>query len=175
MKTLNILNSLLTLFLISAVISIPLLLIASTPILLNIEANTNYLKIFNQNKSINDYKYLIVLYYIITLTCYIVNVYGIYLIKKNVTCFTKLELFTKPVITNFYKSGWLFISSFLVLKTLTIIIQIDSGFITNNITFDMVTFALNPINGLLLGILFLIISKVFKIAAIQKQENELTI
>lgn len=182
MKSLRILNSLLTLFLISLVISIPILIITSVSMLSDIENNTSYLKILNQNKSINDYKYIIVLYYIITLICYTLNVYGVYLIKQNVTRFTNLELFTKNVMNNFYKTGWVFIISFISLKILTIFIQIDAGFITNQVNFDIINFTLNPINGLIIGILFLILSKVFEIAKKQKeeniklkQENELTI
>ena len=91
-------------------------------------------------------------------------------------------MFTKNVINNFYKTGWVFIISFISLKILTIFIQIDAGFITNQVNFDIINFTLNPINGLIIGILFLILSKVFYIAKIQKeenmelkQENELTI
>jgi len=171
MKSLRILNSLLLLLLIQLVLSIILILSISIPVLSDIENNTTFFKILNQPQPVKENIYLIVFFYMVTLVCYCSNVYGIYLIKKSVTNFTKLELFTPGNINNFSQAGWIFIGSFLILKIATIFIQIDLGFISSKINIDIENIALNPINGLLIGLLLLVLSRVFKIAMLQKEEN----
>lgn len=105
-------------------------------------------------------------------------VYSIYLFKQNTASFIKLNLFTNKVIKNFRVIGIIYITSYLISIIIKTIfeqdVKIEIGNDSNFYNF--------PLNGLVIGLFFLVLSKVFQIAKIQKeenielkQENELTI
>lgn len=104
-------------------------------------------------------------------------VYSIYLFKQNISSFIKFKLFTNQVIKNFKIMGGIYIVSYVIsslsypLFSQELKIEIGQD--------DFLNF---PLNGLVIGLFFLVLSKVFEIAKIQKeenielkQENELTI
>lgn len=93
-------------------------------------------------------------------------VYSIYLFKQNISSFIKFKLFTNQVIKNFKIMGGIYIVSYVIsslsypLFSQELKIEIGQD--------DFLNF---PLNGLVIGLFFLVLSKVFEIAIIQKQEN----
>lgn len=123
----------------------------------------------------DDLSYLILLFNFIFYSTY---TYSIFLFKQNVTSFLNFNFFTDRVIINFKTMGIIYILgniiNSLIIPFLKQHIKIDFGFDHNLLNF--------PLNGLIIGLFFLVMSKVFQIAKNQKeenielkQENELTI
>lgn len=105
-------------------------------------------------------------------------VYSIYLFKQNISSFIKLKLFTTQVIKNFRVIGVIYIVSYILSSLIVPLFKQDIKIEIAQDT-DFLNF---PLNGLIIGLFFLVLSKVFQIAKIQKeenielkQENELTI
>ena len=112
--------------------------------------------------------------------------YSIYLFKRNMQSFKNGSLFTTEVIQNFKIIGLIYLIGYFISTLVTFFVPIfkESKF-KIEIGFDEQSF--NglydfPLNGLIIGLLFLTLSKVFQIAKNQKeenielkQENELTI
>ncbi|UYW01566.1 DUF2975 domain-containing protein [Flavobacterium agricola] len=171
MKALRILNALLTLYIIQLVLIIPMLMFAFSSILKFEKNDMQAFKFINEANLVKDNFLLICIYFAICIVSYVVNIYGFILIRKCVTNFIKLDLFSLQNASYFIKSGWLFIGNFLVVKLFTIFMAIDLSSTINKFSFQFEDFILNPFNGLIIGILFLVIGKVFKIAFYQKQEN----
>ncbi len=112
------------------------------------------------------------------ITFYSAYTYSIFLFKQNITSFIKLELFTNKVIKNFKLMGIIYISGYIISSFIIPFFKQDIK-IEIGQNEDFLNF---PLNGLIIGLFFLVLSKVFQIAKIQKeqniklkQENELTI
>ncbi|HLV51297.1 MAG TPA: DUF2975 domain-containing protein, partial [Flavobacterium sp.] len=78
--------------------------------------------------------------------------------------------------------GYIFSVGYLLIYFLKPIVSIDDFLFFKKSTNGYETFISNPLNGLVIGLFFLVLSKVFQIAKKQKeenielkQENELTI
>lgn len=103
----------------------------------------------------------------------ILFLYSIYLLRKVVGYFQKSEIFKSEVVKNFNLIGILIISSSLVshlsLFTFTLINKVQLAL---SIEFGSYNSFLISIS---LGLFFMVISEVFKIAKNIKEENELTI
>ena len=123
----------------------------------------------------HDLLYLILFFNFIFYSTY---TYSIFLFKQNVTSFLNFNFFTDRVIINFKTMGIIYILgniiNSLIIPFFKQHIKIDFGFDNNLLNF--------PLNGLIIGLFFLVMSKVFQIAKNQKkenielkQENELTI
>lgn len=105
-------------------------------------------------------------------------VYSIYLFKQNISSFIEFKLFTNQVIKNFKIMGVIYIASYIISSLIVPLFRQD---IKIEIGQDQDFFNF-PLNGFVIGLFFLVLSKVFQIAKIQqeqnielKQENELTI
>lgn len=100
-------------------------------------------------------------------------VYGIYLLRKVVSLFQKREIFNDEVVRLFNLIGQLIIASSLISNL--------SLFIYNVVEKNHVGFSLDLgsydsfLISVSLGLFFMVISVVFKIAKSMKEENELTI
>lgn len=123
----------------------------------------------------NDYLYLILFFTFIFYSSY---TYSIFLFKQNITSFLNFNFFTDRAIKNFKTMGIIYILgniiTSLIIPSFEQHIKVDLGFDNNLLNF--------PLNGLIIGLFFLVLSKVFQIAKNQKeenielkQENELTI
>ncbi len=123
----------------------------------------------------DDLLYLILFFNFIFYSTY---TYSIFLFKQNITSFLNFNFFTDRVIINFKTMGIIYILgniiNSLIIPFFKQHIKIDFGFDNNLLNF--------PLNGLIIGLFFLVMSKVFQIAKNQKkenielkQENELTI
>jgi len=108
--------------------------------------------------------YSILLYTFINYSAYI---YSIFLFKQNISSFLSFDFFTKRVIKNFKIMGFIYIAgniiNSLIPATFRQDIKIDFSY-----TDDLLNFTLN---GLVIGLFFLVLSKVFQIAKNQKEEN----
>lgn len=95
--------------------------------------------------------------------------YSLYLFKRVLLLFMRRKIFDNIVLTNLNKIG--------VLLTFFSIINIICSFIYN-INFGKIEFeiSINPlVSTLCLGLFFMVLSEIFKIARDQKEENDLTI
>ena len=98
------------------------------------------------------------------------GVYCIYLFRKTLRYFQQVKPFHIDVIRNFYKIGYLLAS----IGLLGSILLFVSRLVLNN-QFK-ITFGLSPYLLLMcLGLFFMVLSEVFKVAKYAKEENELTI
>lgn len=103
----------------------------------------------------------------------ILFLYSIYVLRKVVGYFQKKEIFKSEVIENFNLIGKLVISSSLISHlSLFIFTYINRGPVGFSIEFGSYDSFLISIS---LGMFFMVISEVFKIAKNIKDENELTI
>ena len=114
-------------------------------------------------------------------------VYSLFLFKKNIDSFIKLQLFTNQVIRNFKVMGIIYLAGYLISVMSKSILPFYfndlKGYIGVDYNENSLTNLFNfLLNGLIIGLFFLVLSKVFQIAKIQKeentelkQENELTI
>lgn len=118
---------------------------------------------------------------------YAFYVYSIFLFKKNITSFIKLKIFTNQVINNFKIMGIIYLVGYIASVISNSVIPFYFNDLQGIIGIDYNEKSLTglfdfPLNGFIMGLFFLVLSKVFQIAKIQKeenielkQENELTI
>lgn len=173
MKTLRILDLIITILffsmLILGILTFGIYLLFLFGIDLGIKTSTTF---SGQNDST---LYFIMLCTFIFFSAY---TYSIFLFKQNIFSFLNFDFFTKRVIKNFKIMGFIYILgniiSSLIFPFFEKDIKIDLGYDTHLLNF--------PLNGLIIGLFFLVLSKVFEIAKNQKeenmelkQENELTI
>ena len=182
MKTLNILRFILKITLFFLVLAIPVYLIGTIFIISDIENEIKTFELFNTIYQTSENKLFlsfILLLYFLTFTA---NVFGIYLFQKTLKFFYKMDFFNQIIIKKFKIIGYTFLASYLIVEVLRFI-EFDSiVFFNNNQISAFANSLQSPINGFIIGLFFLIFSKVFHIAKIQKeenielkQENELTI
>lgn len=109
---------------------------------------------------------------IVSVLSYFLFVYAIYLLKKTVTLFIKGKIFDNKVISNLSSIGKIFIIVTLIINTVEFIFKVTTtqkATLMINSGFDSFLFVIS------IGLFFIIISEVFKIAKNMKDENELTI
>ena len=109
---------------------------------------------------------------IVSVLSYFLFVYAIYLLKKTVTLFIKGKIFDNQVISNLSSIGKIFIIVTLIINTVEFIFKVTTtqkATLMINSGFDSFLFVIS------IGLFFIIISEVFKIAKNMKDENELTI
>lgn len=104
---------------------------------------------------------------------YLLYVYAIFLLKKTIDLFIKKLLFDDKVIRNFNTIGKVFI----VVALLTSVPSFFYHAYTNQkFKMDLTAYDSDSmLFNVAIGLFFITLSEVFKIAKIQKQENELTI
>lgn len=109
---------------------------------------------------------------IVSVLSYFLFVYAIYLLKKTVNLFIKGKVFDNQVISNLSSIGKIFIIVTLIINTVEFIFKVTTtqkATLMINSGFDSFLFVIS------IGLFFIIISEVFKIAKNMKDENELTI
>ncbi len=103
-------------------------------------------------------------------TLALVGIYCFYLFRKTLRYFQQIKPFHEVVITNFYKIGYLLSAIGL---TGTLVIFFARLVIKNEFK---INFGFSPYVLLIcLGLFFMVLSEVFKVAKHAKEENELTI
>ena len=183
MRTLNTLSFILYVFLFPFVLAVPVMLWIIGKILFNLNDEIPTYRFLGEEILTAQNPILLVL----TLTSYllvsIANAYGFILLYKIVEKFKKMQFFQTDVINHLKHMGYIFSIGFLIIYFIKPIIKIDDFiFINTTSNPELNLFIEKPLNGLIIGLFFLVLSKVFQIAKIQKeenielkQENELTI
>lgn len=109
------------------------------------------------------------LFILIGTTSYLLIIYCIYLFRKILTCFIKTDIFNREVVANFKKIGILIIIYALINLLCSFLYDIS-----NRIT--SLELGTSPYLIILcLGLFFMVLSEIFKIAKNQKEENDLTV
>lgn len=99
-----------------------------------------------------------------------VTIYCLYLFRKTLRYFQKVKPFHNNVISNFYKIGYLLSGIGLLSSIALFIAQL---FFKNEFKINL---GLSPYVMLIcLGLFFMVLSEVFKVAKHAKEENELTV
>ncbi len=109
---------------------------------------------------------------IVSVLSYFLFVFAIYLLKKTVTLFIKGKFFDNKVISNLNNIGKIFVIVSLIFNIVEFVFKITTtkkAEIMINSGFDSFLFTIA------IGLFFIILSEVFKIAKNLKDENELTI
>jgi len=168
MRKLNILKTIVDIFWIISMLSIPFILFLFPFIFfsddisvfnieingLKIETTSNFTKIILS----------------IMLVAYLILIYCVYLFKKILRCFQSLKIFDEIVIKNFNKIGYLLVTSSLLTEIPSFVyrflfrkkVSLEIGF--------------SPfILMLCLGFFFMVLSEIFKISKNMKEESDLTI
>jgi len=103
----------------------------------------------------------------VTLIIYSSYIYSIFLFKQNISSFVKFQIFTNRVIKNFKIMGIIYIVgniiSSILIPSIKQHIKIDLGYENDILN--------SPLNSLVIGLFFLVLSNVFQIAQKQKEEN----
>lgn len=111
-------------------------------------------------------------------------IYAIYKLRKCLDLFMEYKFFHKNVIRNFNTIGYIFLIGFIVncILNYSDLLLKASNQESVPLSIEFTDVFLAPLNGLIIGLLFITLSKVFQIAKNQKeenielkQENELTI
>lgn len=104
---------------------------------------------------------------------YLLYVYAIFLLKKTIDLFIEKLLFDDKVIRNFNTIGKVFIIVALLTSVPSFFYHVytNQEFVLDLTGYDSDSMLFN----IAIGLFFITLSEVFKIAKIQKEENELTV
>lgn len=106
----------------------------------------------------------------ILILSFLSSIYGLYLFRKTLRHFQKGQAFNLYVINTFHKIGWIFTIAAILSSTMLFLLRL-----TLESTFS-INFGITPYLVLMcLGLFFMALSETFRVARIQKQENDLTI
>lgn len=97
-------------------------------------------------------------------------VYAMILFKKTLELFEKKKVLHEEAIANLNKTGRFILIGYAIIGLCTIIASLSEGNISLNFSF-----ILNSAFAIGLGLFFLVLSKVFRIAKNTKEENNLTL
>lgn len=182
MRSLKTLSFVLYVILFPFVLAIPLMIWVIANVIIDIDQEIPTYKLFNEEIITSDNPIPLIVALIIYLLVFIANAYGIFLLYKVVEKFKKYQLFQTEIISYLKQMGYIFSLGYLLIYFLKPIIGINDFIFFKTSTNGYENFIANPINGLVIGLFFLVLSKVFQIAKFQKeenielkQENELTI
>jgi len=109
---------------------------------------------------------------------YLLYFYAITLFNLCVRKFEKRIFFDEKIIKHFKNIGFIFITNFIIVFLLDRMFVIHSEKViqaSTNFSNTLLTKLEAPLGSLIIGFFFLVLSKVFKEAKKQKEENELTI
>lgn len=112
----------------------------------------------------------------VVLICVLIStfffIFGLYLLRKTITFFVKKDLFNSIVIRNFNVIGICFITS-----TLLVLIPsfLYDAFNRSKMGLKLEVGFDSPLLAISLGLFFMVLSEVFKIASKIKEENDLTL
>ena len=124
---------------------------------------------------------------ITTVVNYVLLIIAVFLLRKGTTSFLVSDFYNEKVTTNFKKAGNIFV--FIGLST--VVLQLFTALYMQNITNNMMqvktNFLISTLNTLvavidlkstlaiIIGLFFLLFSKIFENSRVLKQENDLTI
>jgi hypothetical protein len=119
---------------------------------------------------IDNWQAKLVLFFVLISSLFFL--YGIYLLRKTIALFIKKDLFNVEVIKNFNTIGIC-----VVISTLLIVIPsfLYTGFHRTKFGFKIEAGFDSPLLVVSLGLFFMVLSEVFKIAKNLKEENDLTL
>lgn len=183
MRALNNLSFLLYVILFPFLLAIPLMIWIIGTVIVNINDKIPTYKLFNEVIITADNPIPLIVALIICLVVLIANAYGLILLYKLIKKFKKFLLFETEIISYLKQMGYIFSLGYLVIYFLKLSINVEDFIFLKATTNHLEnTFIESPINSLVIGLFFLVLSKVFQIAKKQKeenielkQENELTI
>ena len=182
MRSLKTLSFVLYVILFPFVLAIPLMIWIIANVIIDIDQEIPTYKLFNEEIITSDSPIPLIVALLIYLLVFIANAYGILLLYRIVEKFKKFQLFQTDIISYLKQMGYIFSLGYLLTYFLKPFIDIEDFAFFKTSTHGYETFIVNPINGLIIGLFFLVLSKVFQIAKLQKeenielkQENELTI
>lgn len=183
MRTLNTLSFILYVVLFPFFLAIPLMIGIIVKVVLNINEEIPTYEILGEETLTTNNPIPLIAALILYLIVSIANAYGLLLLYKIIKKFKKFQLFQNEIISYLKQMGYIFALGYLLIYFLKLLINIDDFIFLKATTNHLeTTFIEHPINGLIIGLFFLVLSKVFQIAKIQKeqniklkQENELTI
>jgi len=98
--------------------------------------------------------------------------YSLYLFRSTISFFTKRDIFNDTVIHNFNRIGKFLVASSLMISVPFLFYSVFYGS-KLNVSLD-VSFG-SPLLAISLGLFFMVLSEVFKIAKNLKEENDLTL
>ena len=167
MRKLNLLKAIIDFFWILALITIPFLLLFIAYLTSSNEPFDIPIKMNGVEITGLDLNAKIVLFF--TTLSYIVVMYGLYLFKKLLQLFQLKIIFDDQIIFHFKRIGNLLIISGFLSGIPAFFYKVAQGEIK-------IDFGANPFLYLIsLGLFFMVLSEVFKIAKTMKEENDLTI
>lgn len=123
-------------------------------------------------------KYYLILFLSICYTLYILYVYTIWLFNLCVRSFEKRVFFNVKIIRRFRTIGYIFVFIYLTTWVLSKVFSIHSSRIptaSTDFSRQLVSELQQPLGGLIIGFLFIVLAEVFNEAKKQKDENALTI
>jgi len=170
MRKLTILKAFIDFFWIMAIIASPLILILIGFIIIIDSSLLGKHNLYIYGMFIDNFTGSSKIVIILPMIAYLISIYCLYLFRKILSHLKNLELFHDFVITKMNTIG--------NLLTLTAILNAIPKFIykqvyENKINLD---FGMNPIIvAICLGLFFMILSEIFKIAKNAKEENDLTV
>lgn len=110
---------------------------------------------------------------IISVFAYLLYVYAVFLLKKTIGLFIERKIFDNQVIKNLNNIGKLFITVALMMSVPLFLYQV---LYTRHIELELTSYYSDSmLFNVAIGLFFMILSEVFKMAGKLKEENELTI
>ncbi|MBA5793214.1 DUF2975 domain-containing protein [Flavobacterium sp. xlx-214] len=171
MKTLNILSFILYIILLAFIIMVPVLIWIVGYTIANIETEIPSYLLFKQEVLTTNNPYPLFISLLIYVIVFIANAYALLLFYKVIKQFKKSKIFDEKVVIYLKQMGYIFAIGYLLIYSLKPIIDMKSFTFFKNSSNGFDTFLEYPINGFIIGLFFLILSKAFQIAKQQKEEN----
>ncbi|HTO34776.1 MAG TPA: DUF2975 domain-containing protein [Flavobacterium sp.] len=110
---------------------------------------------------------------VISVIAYLLYVYAVFLLKKTIGLFIERKIFDNQVIKNLNNIGKLFITVALMMSVPLFLYQV---LYTRHIELELTSYYSDSmLFNVVIGLFFMILSEVFKMAGNLKEENELTI
>nr|WP_317631143.1 DUF2975 domain-containing protein [uncultured Flavobacterium sp.] len=172
MKAINTLSYILYLILFPFLLAVPIIFWIGAKLILNINDEISSYKLFGKEVITSENPIPLIATLIIYLLVSIANAYGLILLYKIVEKFKKMIFFHSDIISYLKQMGYIFSLGFLMIYFLKPVIEIEDFIFINTRTNEEINvFIETPLNGLVIGLFFLVLSQVFKEALKQKQEN----
>ena len=132
--------------------------------------NPEGVDIFLDKTALGSSQLSIQIFMLISVALIFVGIYCFYLFRKTLRYFQKVKPFHKDVISNFYKIGYL-LSAIGLLGT--VLVFVGRLVLKSELK---INFGISPyLVTICLGLFFMVLSEVFKVAKQAKEENELTV
>src|SRR5690554_4773161 len=144
----------------------------------NTDYQTWFIQFMGKEVPVNENTVYFRAFSLIAYVTYLLYFYAITLFNLCVRKFEKRIFFDEKIIKHFKNIGFIFITNFIIVFLLDRMFVIHSEKViqaSTNFSNTLLTKLEAPLGSLIIGFFFLVLSKVFKEAKKQKEENELTI